>query len=163
MGDKQLQILKSYRENPHQTLREIAESLCISFKFVQKTIDKYIEFQKIDKKLYLAPSHIDSDVYFLFDNFSERRVVVNGGVVQNIDDFTEYEVHWIERQKLRNIAVKSEKKEKQKKSEYYVCTYITANDYESKFIVRAKSKKDAQTKFKTRVRSRKRLVDITEY
>jgi len=161
MAVKKLRILKYYIENPTEKLKTISEKLCVSFNFVQKTISDYHEYQKLNKKLYLVPSLIDYNVYFLFDGFSERRVVVDEGIVQNGDDFTEYELHWIESQKLKNIAVK--KLKEQKKSEYFVCTYITANGHESKYIVKAKTKGEAQTKFNLRVRSRKKLVDITNY
>lgn len=163
-GDKQLKILKSYRENPNQTLKEISERLCISFGFVQSTIQKYQEYQKIDKKLYLVPSYKSPSVYFLFDDFSEREIIVDNGIVQNSDDFTEYELYWIESQKLKNLSVPSlipPKKIKKQKTDYYICTYITANDYESKFIVKAKTKGEAKTKFNSRVKNRKILVDIS--
>lgn len=91
---KQL-VLEKYVSNPLQNPESISIELGANLSWINTIIELYKQEITIKQPLYLVKSIDLPNIYYLFNDFGEKKIKTNRNIIQNIKDFTEYERTWL--------------------------------------------------------------------
>jgi len=88
-------IIEVYVENPLINPEDISIQLGANESWVNTIIDIYKSEISLRYSLYFTKSLDLLNVYYLFTDFGEKIIRTEGTIIQNIEDFTPYELTWL--------------------------------------------------------------------
>ena len=102
-------IIREFVRDSNQTLDDIAFKFETSKEYVSAVLTEYSNIVVLSKPLWLV-KQIKGEDWYLFDDTTERKVLVEDGDIVNKIDFTEYELFWMQTNyKLGVIPIKRRK------------------------------------------------------